>query len=327
VKHLTYAQQEENAMTKTRTPLRIVPLIHAGARRGAEALAPYLAAWNRESGMSLRPIYVDPVPGRAATMRDRARELALPAEAEEAAIEDYLAKGEQHEPRSVLLLSLDHPRSISRTLESSAGHPVLAYSMWQFPTGHLAGFQAVIAPADEATRRRLAALFLALGSLLTARAGSGAIFGEGADGANRVAEPMYRARIGAHLARNLPKLVAGLEPEDPAVELVMTASSPEATIIVESPRAWRSAADLLGEGAGSPIAPGQSLLILELGPDGLRVHRVRLRRVDRTVDFSTVTGTEPRMRERSDRRIQSKDLDRRALAALGLTMGALLLTD
>src|SRR5262245_31422179 len=258
-------------MTTTRTPHRIVPLIHAGARRGAEALVPYLAAWNREAGVPLRSIYVDPVPGRAAAMRDRARGLTLSAEAEEATIEDFLPRTDRRESHGVIVLSLDHPRSISRALELSTGHPVLGYSLWQFPTGHLAGCQVAIAPSDEAVRRRLAALFLALDSR-TARAGSQAIFGERADAANRVAEPLYRACFGAHLTRNLPKLASGLEAEDSSIEFVLNTVSPEAAIIVESPRAWRSETELHGEATGNPIAPGGALLILEIGPNGLRVH-------------------------------------------------------
>ena len=55
-------------------------------------------------------------------------------------------------------------------------------------------------------------------------------------------------------------------------------------------------------------------------------HRLRLRRVDRKVDLTTVTGAEPGI-------VQPRQEEgdpprrRRGLAALGLTTGALLLTD
>ena len=313
-------------MTSQGKPIRIVPLIHAGARRGARALAPYLATWNRQATFSLSPVYVDPVPGRADAMRERASELGLAALAEESAIEDYLTGNKEHDPRSVLLLSLDNPRSISQALDASTGIPVLAYSIWQFPTGHLAGFQAAIAPDDEATRRRLAGFFRAVDTL-TARAGSGAVFGERANGANHATEPFYRNGFGAHLARSLPKLASRLEPDDPPIGLVLGGGPPEAATIVESPRQWRREDDLLGEAPKNPIAPGSSQLILELGPDGLRVHRLRLRRVDRGVTLTTITGTEPRGPARFHRGVPSPSSDPRTLAALGLTLGALLLTD
>ena len=52
-----------------------------------------------------------------------------------------------------------------------------------------------------------------------------------------------------------------------------------------------------------------------------------MRRVDRDVTLTTITGTEPRKPAKFHRGVQSPTTDRRTLAALGLTLGALLVTD
>ncbi len=54
---------------------------------------------------------------------------------------------------------------------------------------------------------------------MTERSGSAAIFGEEAPADDRLVEPLYRDSFAQHLKRNLPKLAAGLEPEDPPVSL------------------------------------------------------------------------------------------------------------
>jgi hypothetical protein len=302
-------------------------IIQAGARRGAEALLPHLAHWEKGGRRSFGLAYVDPVPGRAESMAERARAQGLDAGAEEAAIEDFLPQSTASSSHSTLILSLDHPRALSRAFAVSAGLPTLAYQLWQFPTGHLAGFQAVVAPEQDAERQRLAALFVRLDELAS-RQGSETILGLQA-GTNRVVEPLYREGFGRHLTRNLPKLAAGLAPEDPAVGLVLDGRTPEPAVIVESPRGWKTEAALLEETSAmitDPLTPGDSRLLLELGPDGLRAHRLRLRRVDRKVDVTTVTGAEPGIvQPRLEEEKQPRS--RRGMAALGLTTGALLLTD
>jgi|SRR5579884_412686 len=310
---------------------RSVDLINGGARRGAHAMATALADYHRNGVFQLSTTYVDPSPGRAVAMRDEVRSLGLPAVADERGIEEYLAL-ESPPKNAVLVLHLDSPKAIARAIELSDDMPILSYTVLYWPTGHVTGLHSVISPEDFRTRHQLAHVYRRFADV-TARAGSSAIFGERAPAANRDLEPLYRQAFANHLRANLPKLAACLEPESPSVEMTFDGRVAEPVVILDSETAWLNETELresIPRLITTPVAPGQGVLVCEVGPDGIRIHRALLRRIDRTLEVRTITGVDPRLTAAlatADRLATPVASRTDAILPVSLMAGALLMTD
>lgn len=285
---MTYAKQQP------------IHLINGGAHRGANLNLPYLAAFNRDSTTyQVQPHYVDPVPGRAAALAERATSMGIPAAWMEGRVEQCLPAIRQHLPMTPLLLNIDRPRELATAIRQSRGLPVLAYMMIRTPNGELLGISVVIEPSDDEGRELAATFFDELGEV-TARRGHNAIFGERGEANHLANEPAYRAWFARHAEANLPKIISGLEPDSALIE-VTTDGWMTMPMVVHDSRltGWAEPIDLAREVAesGAPLLRGEDFVVAEEGPAGVRLHQARVRKTDKVLAVKPLGLSAPRNSE------------------------------
>lgn len=262
---------------------RELAVVNAGANRGALGNLDAFASWNRDSSrLALVPHYIDPVPGRAALMKAEAAKRGVAAEAVEGTIEGAIAAGDV--AKQPILLNLDSPRAIAETVLASEhlDSPLLGYLLVKLPSGELWGVRFYLRPGDTEGRRLAVKFFHRLGEL-TARRGSSAIVGAQGNVAHRAAEARYRAWFAAHTQEQLGKLLAGTEPSGHSIEVTDDGGTTTYALLIEEGAAWSDPRELAERVAADPPAPilrGESWVIAEVVPDGLRFHKVRRRKTD-----------------------------------------------
>jgi len=265
-------------------------LISGGAGRGARATLPAATEWSEKSERTvIRPIYVDPVPGKARQLQMQAVDSGLDAEAYEMKIEEALT-GEMA-PNTAVVLQLDQPAAVEHALLVSVEYPVpvFAYSMVRTQRDQLLGLALALAAEERDLKKRAAELFKSLAAL-TVRSGAGAIFGDDGRVQHRQAEAVYRRLCSRHLLRNLPKLIAGLPPESNPIEATWDGQTWQG-LVIRPVAGWQQPVELARQVASDPdipLIPGQEYTVAELGSDGIRLHRIRMRRLDGRM---TVNGT------------------------------------
>ncbi len=259
-----------------------VTVLNGGAHRGAERNLDALLDWNQLSSRhALVPRYVDPVPGRAAALADRARERGLAAESIEGRIEEEVR--ELPEGTEPLILNLDRADTIAEVLRTTEGtaRTTLGYLLVKLPTTELWALRFAIAPRDTEARSMARRLFTAIANI-TAPRGSSFVVGERAESAHVAAEPRFRAWMAAHTKENLGRVVAGLPPDGWPLEATTDGSTSRPMVVVEG-NAWRDPAVLARELVAAPPVPlirGEDFVIAEITPEGVRLHTVRLRLTD-----------------------------------------------
>lgn len=274
-------------MTIRRTPTPIkepLPFVNAGAHRGALLDLPALQRWNETSSRyALVPRYADPHPGRSRAAVEAAGQHGITAEAIEATIEQVIeAEGASAEP---IVLHLDRPESLAFVLrhEATKDRLILGYLLLKLPDGELWGLRFALYPGDE-HERRLLIMFLLQLSALTAPHGSGAIIGEEAEPAHLVLEEQYRAWMARHLEGNLLSLVTRLPSKGYQAEVTDDGVSSMLLIIfIHADPTWRVPEQLAQEVLRDPPRPllrGADICIAEVTPQGIRLHKARLRRSD-----------------------------------------------
>jgi hypothetical protein len=244
----------------------------------------------------VRPRYVDPVPGRARRLATQAQALGVPAQAYEAPIEEFLGTATATRP-SALILNLDRPAALARTIRISmdTSTPVLGYLLIRMPHGDLYGLRMAV-QGDERARKGEAVLFFEQLSGVVARSGSSAVVGMNGRPEHLAAEPRYRTWFAEHMQSNVGKLVAGLEPESSPLELTRDAERTLTLMLRDHRNGW-SAPGVLARAVvaepETPIVPGEEFAVGEIGPDGIRFHPVRVRKLDGEVAVRGASRYDP----------------------------------
>lgn len=268
--------------TTTKKPRRTVEVLNAGAHRGARENLDAFARWNREStSVTLVPRYIDPVLGRAELMKAEAIRHGVPAEAEEGTIEATIL--EEDAKGKPIVLNLDRPEAIAKTILAAehTNAPILGYLLLKLPSGQLWGIRFYLRPGDNAGRLVAVKFFHRLGEL-TARRGSAAVLGAEGDVAHRAAEARYRHWFADHLRDNIGKLLAGIAPTGHTFEITDDGATTYALIVRDS-ETWsepRTLAESVAADPPVPIVRGESWVIGEVTPEGVRFHKVRRRQAD-----------------------------------------------
>jgi hypothetical protein len=291
-------------------------VLSAGAGRGARHLVPVIRELNESfPRVRLEPTYVDPVPAKAASLAGEAVEQGIHASSMEAHIEEVLT-GETSEERvgGLIILNLDRAASIAAALRAAAAamQGVLGYLLIATPTGELFGIRLALR-ADEHPLLQKAARFFDGLALVTARSGSSWVVGEHGRPEHRVTEVIYRGWFADHLRANLAKIVADIEPESSPVEITPDGRTTRAAVLTESPSGWKDPMDLAYEVAEDPPMPlvrGEDFAILETGPDGVRIHRVRLRVTDGRLAVFDTTAIDQATVEAISRRTERSTITR-----------------
>ncbi len=314
-------------MSETETlPVRVsdqfVTLLNAGAGRGAAANVTYLREFNeRSTRFRIRPVWIDPVPDKARTLAEQAAVAGLAGGWREASIQDCLSDVRDN----LVILNLDQPSALAAAFATAAERdaPVLGYLLIRMPNDELFGIRTLAQRHERDVKRRFSKVFDKLATV-TARRGSVDVTGERALPGHRIAEPSIRNWFGQHVKSNLPKLLAGLEPEATPFEITRDGHATVPVIIRMNPH-WGSALEMLAEIERNPPMPmrgGEDFAILETGPDGVRFHHARKRKTDGQVALRGTTGLDPssleyaKQREDHAFRILHGNFLTRTLAAL-----------
>ena len=277
-----------------------IHVINGGANRGAMMNLPYIAQFNADSTtLRMQPQYIDPVPGRAAALAERATSMGIPATWLEGRVEQCLPALRQHQPTTPLLLNIDRPGELAKAIRQSRGLPVLAYMMMRTPNGELLGIRVVIEAGDDEGREKAAAFFDQLGEV-TARRGSNAIFGERGEASHLANESIYREWFARHSESNLPKIIAGLEPDSALIEVTRDGRTTIPMMVHDSRlTGWAQPMDLAREvtESGAPLLRGEDFVVAEQGPDGVRLHQARVRKIDNALVVKPLGVSAPRNNE------------------------------
>lgn len=261
----------------------MLKILQGGAGRGAEKNLAAIERFNRRSTrFQICPTYADPGPGRTDDLLAKAESLGIEAYGVEARVEEA-ARDLDPGDRTPIVLQIDRAADIARTLAATRDlrRVVFAYLLTKRSSGELAALRFYLRP-DRAQERTLAErLFVRLGEI-TMPGGSEALLGEGANAEDLAREPLFRAWFSEHLTKNLPKAVAGLEPECAPFEITTDGRTTQTLHLVESdaftdPVAL--AARVLGA-PSSPIQKGRDFALGEFTPAGVRFSTVRIRKTD-----------------------------------------------
>lgn len=292
-----------------------VEVLTAGANRGARLMQPAFAEFNRASNrFTLSPIYVDPVPDRAASLVREAATRGVPARGVEARVEEILPSREFK--RLPLILSVDNPEAIATALETAvlAERPVLIYFLIRLPNEELLGLRAVLQQGDE-EHQKVGARFFRRLAQVTVRSGAARVFGAEGRPEHLAIEPTYRQWFADHMNANLTKIVAKIRPESDPFEVTTDGQTTMTLLMRESPDGWTDPSVLardVVERPTDPITRGHDFSVAEIGPDGIRFHIARMRALDgkpavraaAVVDANAYEAADVERRERARRETQ-----------------------
>jgi hypothetical protein len=270
------------ALVPTRGDRTRVEVFTAGANRGARLMQPAIGAFNRASTrFTLAPVYVDPVPERAMTLAREGSRLGLQSRAVEARIEEVLADDASSTP---LIVSVDNAHAIATALEAIKidERPVLIYFLVRMPSEELLGIRAILRDGDVEHQRLGARFFRSLGDV-TARSGASAVVGNQGRPEHLAMEPAYRAWFAEHMHANMAKVVARIQPENDPFEITRDGTKTLSLMLRESTAAWSDPSELARAIVENPLMPimrGRDFAVGEIGPDGVRIHVLRVRALD-----------------------------------------------
>jgi len=255
----------------------------AGSGRGAGLMQPAIGAFNRASKrFTIAPVYVDPVPERAATLARQGTLRGIHARAIEARIEEVLPTLKKD--KFPLIVSVDNPEAIASALDAAAtgGRPVLVYFLVRMPNEELLGIRAVLEENDVESQRIGARFFRKLAEV-TARSGASAVVGNQGRPEHLAMEPAYRAWFAEHMNANMTKLVAHIKPESDPFEVTTDGRKTMSFMLRDSTSGWSDPTELarsIVEHPSMPVVRGKDFAVGEIGPDGVRVHVLRVRATD-----------------------------------------------
>lgn len=306
--------------TKTR---EIVPLLVAGNGRGARSMLPYLIKHNRTSrSTELVLACVEPSPGKGAAFAAEASLHGVRAQAVESTIEAVLGKEGLREAM-VVYSAMDRPGAVRAAIDGARVRnlPAVGYFLLFFPepTRKLFGIRFVVRPDELKVHEELTALLDTL-SAVVPRGSSREVFADTGGTTAHMSEPAIRAGFAEHLTRNAPKVIAGLEPESPPLEIA-SADRVSTLHVVDHRDTWMMPGLLWADLLNRPdvtLRRGTSIVVAEVGPGpGLRLHQANVRMTDGGITFGTPLGevTHRRLVAREDERQQQDASRQRAVEA------------
>jgi hypothetical protein len=313
-------------------PKRSLRIPIGGAHRGAERGLAAIQDHNSKSTITVVPVGIDPMPGRALALQQIAARRGIVAEAIEGRVEDALATKE-FEPHAPVVLHLDRASSIAKTLASKAAESrtVLGYLLIVLPSNRMWALRFALEANDLLARKAAVTFFQTLGEM-TERGSSNSVLGDGADPSHILAEDSIRDWFAAHGSANLSKAIAGVEPVSSTFEVTSDGKATRPLFIAITD-AWSDARTLAKQAmtspSSSPLKRGTEFAVAEVVPGrdgGIRFHSVRRRRDGRIsvqgaadiLDRATVEEQE-RARAAADAaeakaRSEAEDAARRAAA-------------
>jgi hypothetical protein len=258
--------------TPTRRPVQIQI---AGAGRGYAHMLPFLADLDRTSNaIAIRPTVISPRPDELERASTLAASHGLAIATREAKIEHVLTRGTTDDKEPLILL-VDRAAAAVAPLEVAAESnlPVLLYMFLQLPGMPLALIASVLTEYDRRTKVELAMFFRELDAA-TGPGGSSTVFGGGAPAANVESEPNMRAWLNEHARENLLKVVVGLPPNAPPLQIVVGGEA--RTLLIEDSRdGFRTTEDLTAavrDHLRVPLERGKAFVVAEVGPAAIRFH-------------------------------------------------------
>lgn len=270
----------EGFVLQRRPPKRVVRTTVAGANRGAQAALDALAAINTTSrAITLVPHYVDPIDGRAEALAETARTRGLDgAEATASRIQD---QGELVRRSDLVIHHLDRADALaaSHALTIESRTPSLSYLAISLPARGVIGVATADDLTNPVTTRQIQAHYRGV-ARVSARAGSGAVFGVDAPTANTHAESLIRAWFAKHTDDCAQKIAAGVALTRCPIEITFDGDESIPLFVVQSETAATSLEALAESVLGNPHTPiprGSRFVICEVLPTSLRYVTVRHR--------------------------------------------------
>lgn len=271
-------------------PKQSIPIVNAGAGRGAVQSLETIARFNAESSVfELHPTYVDPSPGKALSLAKRAAERGIATDIVEGKVQQ-VTDVQSSEARAPLIVQIDRPGEIAEVLRSTARtrRTTLVYLLIKRPGASVATVALYLRPGQD-RQRELAARFFAKLAEVTLPRGSATVVGADAAPEDAANEALHRAWIAAHLRANLGKALAGIEGEASTFAYTEDGVETRSMFVCDSGGAWADARDIARqfiERPAEPIRRGESFMVVELAAEGLRFHAARLRKTDGRIAFA-----------------------------------------
>ena len=246
-------------------------------RTSRSPIAAALGQYNATSHYAqLRPVYVDPQPGKAQALAREGRATGMSAEYQEGTIQTALR--DNHDP---VFLNLDHPQTLAECLEATGDRPTLAYTLIVSPKARMYGVPMLLTPDDPEDRRLAVRLFQSLAAV-TANTGAQAVFGLDRPAEHVWQEPAYRTWFAEHMTKHVYRVVAGVPSEATAIAITLDGRTAMPLMITEGTQ-WQHTATLANQVVNDlpyAIRRGQQFAVADVLPEGIRIHPVRIRHTD-----------------------------------------------
>ncbi len=300
--HVILRRLFETKNTNAIASRETLPIIMAGAGRAAVATLPRHAQFNKTSQrFAFAFDIVDPAPGKSFEFARAAAPLGIVVRPHERMIQDVIRARELGtEP---VLLHIDDAAAMAETVGLVRGtdHPIAGAFIVKSPTDRLFAAFFIVLPGDDAGFERLSRLLSTIAKF-QAPGGGSQVIGDGARSEHRVLEPTFRRWMAERIHANLPRVAARLPLEESSITLTEDGFTSTPLFVHEGkdfaePRELASVIASRGEWR---VRLGAPVSIAELTDDGLRLHRIRRRVLDRglsTESTSTVLSQEERKRE------------------------------
>jgi hypothetical protein len=278
-------------------------------------MQPAIEAFNRSSTrFALAPVYVDPVPERAATLAREGASRGIASRALEARIEEVLPTRDH--AQSPLIVSVDNAKAIANTLDAIKieERPALIYFLVRMPNEELLGIRGVLQEGDVLNQRLGARFFRELGEV-TARSGAAAVVGNQGRPEHLALEPAYRAWFADHMQSNMTKIVARTQPENDPFEVTTDGRKTMSMMLKDSGNGWTDPSDLaraIVEFPSMAVVRGRDFMVGEMGPGGVRLHVIRMRATDGKPAINASALVSPEAYRAAD--AERRDAIRRQLA-------------
>lgn len=271
---------EEGFVLRRRYGKRTVNTVVAGAHRGAEAaLNALITLNNTNKALSIIPHYVDPIDGRAEAMAEAARQQGLDgALGTVARIQDEKAVAGEAD---LVIHHLDRADAIaeSHAITVNNGTPSLSYLAMLLPGRAVLGVAAVDDRQSPEASAQIQTFFRGV-ARVSARAGSGSVFGVEAPIESNQAEALIRSWFARHSDDCVQKLAAGVAPTRYPLEITFDGDESIPLFVVESDTPATSLEQLAESvlmNPHTPIPRGSRFVVCEVLPNAVRFVTIRHR--------------------------------------------------
>jgi hypothetical protein len=265
---------QDEPKNRAKRPKRFT-ILAAGTHQGFKATVAAITRAAHVPSSEVVVTTVDPEPGRAATAAAMVEARGIMAHPIVDRIENIA-----DEPADVLVNQTDRAGTLAEVAAIAERRrlPLLAYLIIAF-RDRLLGLQMALGPEDRVAREGVRGCSQTL-DRLTARGGSERVTGEQAPVAFQIAEEGLRASFSKHAEENLSKLVSGRVPTAHPIEAVWGGTR-EGVPTVISRRETLGVPQVVAReaiaGYAVPIPWDTNVLVIEVLPEALVFHEVRVR--------------------------------------------------